>query len=217
MKKLLLAAIVMLALNMTGLAQSEKYVAAMQKNLAMSDSAFAQAPQLIALSNNFERIAVAEKSQWLPYYYAAFFLVNNGFMQGEDMSGGDVIAERAEKLLMKADSLSPKNSEISTLKSMIATLRMLVNPYQRYMQYGTIANSELQMAMDQDPANPRPYYLKGQTTKNTPANFGGGCDAAVKDLKMAKEKFASFTPTSAMAPNWGADRLDKLMKQCGLN
>ena len=214
MKKFLLSTVVLCLMASLSFAQSDKYMAAMGKNLQMSDSAFAHPAQLLTLSNSFERIAIAEKDQWLPYYYAALFQVNYGFMQGEDMSGGDAIAEKAEKLLMKADSLSPKNSEITTVKSMIATVRMLVNPYQRYMQYGMIVDTELSKAMLEDPTNPRPYYLKGQNLKNTPAQFGGGCETASKLLNTAKEKYATFKPASPIAPNWGKERTDAMIQEC---
>jgi hypothetical protein len=36
------------------------------------------------LANNFERIATAEKNQWLPYYYAAFCQVNLGFIEKDN-------------------------------------------------------------------------------------------------------------------------------------
>src|SRR6476619_5575761 len=70
----LIAMISALLLN----AQSEKYVGAMKKNIAELDSAH-DATHLSELANNFERIADAEKTQWLPYYYAAYCQVMNSF------------------------------------------------------------------------------------------------------------------------------------------
>jgi hypothetical protein len=184
----------------------------MKKNLSSVDSA--SSPQsVLALSDNFERIGIAEKSQWLPYYYASLMQVRYGFMQS-DMSGADPIADRAEKLLNKADSISPKNSEISCVKAMIATLRMLVNPMQRYMEQGPVIEQDLESAKAQDATNPRPYLLKGENLKNTPVQFGGGCDAAKETLATAKEKFATFKAASDIAPSWGAQRLQKLLDDC---
>lgn len=194
-------------------AQSDKYMGAMQKNLSMMDSAFANPSSMLVLSNNFERIGVAEKNQWLPYYYAAFLQVNYGF-RSEDMSGADPIADKAEALLNKADSLSPNNSEISTLRAMATSLKMLVSPQQRYMEMAPMVEASLAQAEAQDPSNPRPYYFKAQSLSKTPSQFGGGCDPAMELAKIAKEKFASFKPASAIAPTWGAEQNEMMMKGC---
>jgi hypothetical protein len=211
MKKFILG-FILLAGVMSVNAQSEKYVAAMKKNLDAVDFT-AGAQSMLSLSDNFERIGNAEKSQWLPFYYAALMQVRYGFMQ-TDMSGADPIADRAEKLLNKADSIQPKNSEISCVKAMIATLRMIVNPMARYMEQGALIEQNLDAAKEQDATNPRPYYLKGENLKNTPVQFGGGCDAAKPLLNTAKEKFASFKPASEIAPSWGAARVDALLAEC---
>src|SRR4051812_29786056 len=119
MKKLLFLSALSMA-SFFCFAQSDKYVAAMKNNIAALDSSFRNPANLAALANNFERIATAEKNQWLPYYYAAYCQVNLGFMQ-QDKSKTDGIADKATALIAKADSLSPKNSEVSVIKSMIAS------------------------------------------------------------------------------------------------
>ena len=194
-------------------AQSEKFIGAMKKNIAMIDSAFRNPDAFLDLANNFERIGVAEKTQWLPYYYAAYCRVNFGFMQ-KDPSGNDPIADKATELINRADSLLPKNSEVSVVKSMIATLQMIVNPQQRYMQYGTIIGQQLKKAMDEDPTNPRPYLIHGQNLKNTPEQFGGGCKTAKPELETAVEKFNTFKPASDISPNWGKTYTEGLLKSC---
>ena len=194
-------------------AQSEKYAPAMQKTLLSLDAAGEDGAKMLEVSNNFERIAKAEKNQWLPYYYAALTQVLYGFSQ-PDMNGGDPIADKALGFLNKADSLSKDNSEISCVKSMVATLQMLVNPQQRFMQMSQKIEGELQAAMAQDPANPRPYYLKGQNLKNTPAAFGGGCEAALPFFEKSKSRFDSFKSENPLAPNWGKGQLTTLIESC---
>lgn len=212
MKKLLLIAggcFVMLS----SFAQSERFTAAMKKNLSELDSAFKNPAYLLSLANNFERIASAEKTQWLPYYYAAFCQVNYGFMES-DKSKVDDIADKATVLINKADSLSPDNSEISCIKSMIASCHMMVNPMQRWQEYGAESNDNMEAAMKQDPANPRPYYLKGQGLKYTPEQFGGGCKTAVPVLETALEKFAAFKPASEIHPDWGKEIAQQIVDGC---
>ncbi len=212
MKKLFLSSIV-LFISIAVFAQSDKFAAAMKKNLATMETSFSNPPDLITSANNFERIANAEKNQWLPYYYAAFCLVNNGFME-PDKDKVDGIADRANLLIEKADSLSPNNSEISCIKSMIASCHMMVNPMQRWQEYGAESNSNMEAAMQQDPANPRPYYLKAQGLKNTPEQFGGGCKTAKPEMLTALTKYTTFKPASDLNPNWGKPQLEQLLKQC---
>ena len=194
-------------------AQSEKYTNAMKKNITLLDSAFAKPDNFLSMANTFERIGTTEKTEWLPFYYAAYCRVNYAFMQ-KDPSGNDPIAEKATALINTADSLQPNNSEISCVKSMIASVQMLVNPQQRFMQYGAASQKELQKAMQQDPTNPRPYMLKGQSLKYTPEQFGGGCKNAMPQLEIAMEKFTSFKAVSEIYPSWGKSYTGDIIKQC---
>lgn len=194
-------------------AQSEKYTAAMKKNLAAMDTAFSSPASLISLANSFERIATTEKNQWLPYYYAAFLQVNAGIMD-QDRSKADAIADKATALLNAADSLSPNNSEISCVKSVIASCHMLVNPQERWMQYGQESAKQLETAIQQDPTNPRPNFLKGQGLKYTPEQFGGGCATAKPELETALQKYNAFKPASDISPNWGKQIVEQLLSDC---
>ena len=211
MKKMFIV-LLSLVVAAPGFAQSEKFTRAMTNTLAQFDSA-KTADDMLSVSASFERIADAEKSQWLPYYYASLSQVLYAFMKN-DMANNDGFAGKAETLLNKADALQPNNSEISCVKSMIATLRMLVNPQQRWQQYGATIQTELDNAKKQDPANPRPYYLQGQNLRNTPEQFGGGCNSAKPVLEEAVKKFEVFKPASSIAPNWGKDQAQKTLATC---
>lgn len=212
MKKLfLLNAVFFLTINV--FAQSEKYIAVMKSNIAAIDTSFKDPANLLNLANNFERIATAEKNQWLPYYYAALCQVNYTYRE-QDKSKVDAIADKATELIDKADALAPNNSEISCIKSMIASSHMMVNPMQRYQEYGPEASSYIDAAMQQNPANPRPEYLKGQGLKYTPEQFGGGCATAKPVLQSSLDKYNKFKPASELHPNWGKQRVELLLSEC---
>jgi hypothetical protein len=212
MKKLIILSAIIIT-SFSSFAQNEKFVAAMKKNITQIDSAFTKPDLFISLANNFERIGTSEKNQWLPFYYAAYCRINNAYMQKEP-SANDAVADYATKLINKADSLMPNNSEISCIKSMIASLQMMVNPQARWGQYGPISQKAMVAAMEQDPTNPRPYMLKGQGLKFTPEAFGGGCKTALMPLKTAVEKYATFKPVSDIAPNWGKTYTEGMAKEC---
>ena len=69
MKKSLFT-IALVAISFLSFSQSEKFQKAMEQNIAQFDAA-KTAADFLSVGSNFERIAEAEKNQWLPYYYAA--------------------------------------------------------------------------------------------------------------------------------------------------
>lgn len=212
MKKLFLIAAVSFLVTCS-FAQSEKYMASMKSSIAAMDTSFKNPADLLTLANKFERIAIAEKDQWLAYYYAALCQVNYSYME-KDKSKVDAIADKATELINKADALQPNNSEISCIKSMIASSHMMVDPMTRFMEYGPESQSHIDAAMQQDPANPRPEYLKGQGLKYTPEQFGGGCATAKPVLQSSLDKYNKFVPASDIHPNWGKQRVEMLIGEC---
>lgn len=190
-------------------AQNEKYIKAMEKLVPAIDTLW-NAEGLKELANSFERIADAEKTQWLPYYYAALAHVNAGYamsMTGGGMGGNadktDPEADQAEKLLNKAEALSKDNSEIFVVKKLIAMLRLIGDPMTRYMTYGPAASNALATAKKLNPENPRVYLQEGADKYNTPEQFGGSKEEGKKMLEDAVKKFESFKPESSIHPNWG--------------
>ncbi len=183
-------------------AQNEKYVQAMQSNIAQLDSALMKG-NIAGLSNNFERIGDAEKNQWLPYYYASYCTVMGAYME-QDKNKTDGIADKAEQLIQKAETIAGKeNSETCVIKSMIASAHMMVDPQARWQQYGQAASVNIAKAKELDPANPRPVYLEGQAKFYTPESFGGGKAPAKELLNKALQMFDTFKPQTALHPSWG--------------
>ncbi len=211
MKKLLI--ILTLALTTsTVFAQSAKYNDAMTKTLAEMDT-LKSGDQFMALANKFERIALAEKSMWLPYYYSALARCTAVFIYN-DNAKTDAILDVAEKHAKIADSLQPKNSEILVLRSMVLGGRIMVDPMTRGQSLGMQSMMVMNEAMQIDPTNPRAYYMLGQSLFYTPPQFGGGKDQGCAMFKKSKENYAIFKPASALHPNWGEDQVDEMLKQC---
>ncbi len=217
MKKLLFLTVSFLALQQAG-AQSEKYIRAMEERVAAIDTTRNTA-MLTDLANAFERIADAEKTQWLPYYYAALAHVNAGYTLISDvMSGGmaeklDPYAEKAELALNKAEALSSNNSEIYVIRKMIASLRMIADPMSRFMTYGPEAAEALAIAKKLDPSNPRVYLLEGQDKLFTPEQYGGSKEEAKKLLEEALKKYDEFKAANSIAPTWGRNMAHYFLSQ----
>ncbi|HET6227705.1 MAG TPA: hypothetical protein VFF27_15590 [Bacteroidia bacterium] len=209
MKKTILLALV--CLNLGAMAQNKKYLDAMEKNVAAVDTS-RTIDQLQPLENNFERIANAEKKEWLPYYYAAYCNVNMTYAtKGNDI---DTYCDKADALVHKADSLNPDNSEIQALKAQIAAARISVNPALRGRKYGSEAAQLREKAKKLDPANPRPWMLEGMSLFYTPSAFGGGKDKAKVSYTKALELYESFKPASSIHPRWGKGTTQYFLGQC---
>lgn len=207
------ATVCLLVFSTVGMAQSDKYLKAMQKNISELESAMQQ-NTMATLANNFERIAEAEKTQWLPYYYAAYCTVMHSFAE-TDKSKTDGIADRATVLIEKAEQLAGgENSETCIIKSMIASSHMMVDPMTRWQAYGQASSSNITKAKTMDPTNPRAVYLEAQSKFFTPENFGGGKAAAKPGFEKALQMFETFKPASELAPTWGKSATQYFLSQC---
>jgi hypothetical protein len=216
MKKITLFLLGTIIFCFSSFAQDEKYTMAMQEKVVAVDTV-RKTDDLIALSASFERIADAEKTKWLPYYYAALTQVNAAYYLGEaDMKKAeqtDPMADRAETLINKAEELSANNSEIFIVKKMIATLRMMPGEMDRYMKYGPVAEKALQTAMKLNPENPRVYLLQAQDKFYTPEQYGGSKEEAKKLLEVANKKYEVFKPVSNLDPDWGRGTVQYFLAQ----
>jgi hypothetical protein len=205
MKKLLLLSL-SVVVAIASFSQSEKYTKAMEQLVPAVDTT-RNVDGLTNLSNSFQRIADAEKSEWLPYYYAALTQVSAAYMIGMGKMGlaekTDPMADKADELLKKAEALSKDNSEIYCVKKMIASLRLIGDPQNRYAIFGPAAEEALATAKSLDPSNPRVTLLEGQDKLFTPEQFGGSKTEAKALFEEAIKKFETFKPQSAIHPTWG--------------
>jgi hypothetical protein len=192
-------------------ADDSKYEKAMKKNLSKIDSAM-NVGAMLDVANGFERIAFAEKDIWLPYYYASFMLTLASFTD-TTASNKDSYLDKADTFINIADSLEEDESEIYVLKGMIAQARLQIDPMNRWMKYGAMANNNFLKAMKIDTLNPRPEYLQGVSLYYTPEQFGGGPTPAKRLLEKSLEKFNQFVPDNDLMPNWGREMTEQMLEQ----
>lgn len=211
MKRIILALTFCTAM-VASFAQSDRYAAAMKKNLAMFDSSKTTADYQ-ALSDAFIRIGDAEKTQWEPYYYAGLALASAGWLGQLDK---DDNAGKINSLCDKAEALATTDaakSEICAIRNMSATQQMMVDPQNRYMQYGTAASGAIKKGMQLNPNNPRMYYLQGMSLFNTPVQFGGGKDKAKPVFEKAVELYKAEQP-EGFSPRWGKAQAEAQLALC---
>jgi hypothetical protein len=193
---------------LTASAQSEKYVKAMEALVPAVDTTHS-IDGLTDLANSFQRIANAEKTQWLPYYYAAFCNISkaNMYYTTGQVDKIDPLMDIAEPLLNKAEELEKNNSEIFCLKKMFNTGKMMADPMSRFMVYGAAASEALEKAKKLDPNNPRVTLQEGIDKYYTPEQFGGSKEEGKKLFQEAAKKMETFKPASSIHPSWGMGQI----------
>jgi hypothetical protein len=172
--------------------------------------------ELKAVEARFERIAMAEPSQWIPRYYIAMINCNMAF-QNPDPAQKKLYTDKAQKFIDEAMNIASKESELYTLQGMIYLAVIGINPMNNGMVYSGKATGSFETAKALNPNNPRPYYMQGLTVLNTPVEYGGGKKAAIGLLTKANELFASFVPVSPLYPNWGKDDCAVRLEDCNKN
>lgn len=185
-------------------AQSDKYIASMEKAIAKMDAA-REFPQVQEASNIFERIMNAESKEWLPAYYTAYCKINLASlsMQKGEIDKLEAFINDAQSALDKALAIAPEESELHAMQGFIFTSRIWSDPMTLGAKFSPMAHESFAKAIALNPQNPRAYHLRGQLIFYTPEFWGGGPANAKNDLTKADELFASFESTSSIHPSWG--------------
>ena len=208
MHKMILALALLVTMEVSA-QKDDKYTQVMQKNISLLDSA-KSIDALQSLAGTFDRIGDAEKTKWLPYYYAALAQTWVGW--NPECKDKDANSAKINAFLAKAEAIE-KNSELYVVENMSATQQMLVDPQSRWMTNGKDAASALQKGIQADPNNPRLYYLQGMSLLGTPAQFGGGKDKAKPLFEKSLALYQTMKPLP-LYPNWGQKQAEDGLAQC---
>ena len=208
MKQLILL-ITLLAFSTSGF--TTDYKEAMAQNIQkMYQSASIE--ELTNVANQFERIGQKQKNEWLPGYYAAYsyvsILFSNRELSAEKKSG---YLKQAQEHIKKIMKIAPTESEIYVLQALVYQMH-ITNPAEGYT-YASMASEALAKAEVFNPKNPRVYYLKGLNLYYTPEEYGGGKEAALPNLKKAKDLFDQVTGEPSLMPSWGSEHNTMLINQ----
>ena len=201
MKKLVFGICLFIGMNAFSQTAYEK---AMSEKIALVEN-HKTADEFTALANDFKRIGDKEKTQWLPYYYAAFSTIQKGRMAMREGKVADLdpIAADAQKSLDLAMDLSKDNAENLILQKMIHGLKMMVDPQARFMSEGMLAADALSKAEKIDAGNPRITLMKAEDTYFTPEQFGGSKARGLELFQKSLDQFKIYKTKSALDPSWG--------------
>lgn len=187
---------------------------AMKESLTLLDSA-KTTEEMQAVVGRFERIALTETDRWEPLYYAAFTQINLSFRE-KDGDKKDAILDLAEKNIENALAVNGDKSELYALQGFLYQGRIQVSPM-RGMTYSQKASDIIGKAIEENPENPRAFFLMAQNIYYTPKMFGGGGKNALPKFQEAKVKFENEKGKDGIGPKWGAKSNLRMIDACTKN
>jgi hypothetical protein len=162
----------------------------------------------------FERIASAEKDNYLPNYYVALINTTEAFNPANKDKITSLLA-KANAALDVELAKAPNNVELLVVQAMAKTALLASDP----MTYGMTLSPKISgiymKAYMLAPENPRVALCKAEF------DLGGAkwTGADVKEICSRVEKsidlFAKFKPETPFSPSWGLDRAQEALKNCG--
>lgn len=166
------------------------------------------------LANKFDRIANAEKTEWLPLYYHAHCYIIMSFMEQSDMLKKDEYLDVAETSMNKMTGIVPDESEVYALKAFMLTARLVVDPMTRGQEYGILSGQAVGKALGLNPNNPRAKYINISNEMGTAQFFGSDVSIYCDQAKELLENWDEYKPASPIHPNWGKDQVKGIVESC---
>lgn len=163
--------------------------------------------------NLFERIGVAEKDNWLPYYYAAQVEILSSFGV-KDVVVLDANLKKGQAYLDQAKQLSKDNSEIVILQALLHTVWVTYDGATYGRKYSKKISKLYKKAEKLAPENPRAIYCQAEWNIGGAEFFGQDTQPFCKDIEKSLDLFATFELPSPFYPNWGEDRAKKILANC---
>ena len=161
----------------------------------------------------FERIASAEKSNWLPNYYVALVNTTDAF-DPKNKANIPALLDKAQRALDDAAIISSDNAEIMVLQALIYTAWLVQDPMTNGMKYSALAMKEYEKALAIAPNNPRAVFGKAEFEMGGAKYWGTDTKPMCEQVAKSIELFATFKPESEFHPKWGLDRAQEILKTC---
>jgi len=188
--------------------QQGKFEEGMGKGLGMWKSG--QATEASAL---LERIASAEKTNWLPDYYVGMINCTEAFKPANKEKATALI-EKAQTALNAANLKSANNPELLVLQAMIYTATLVQDPMTNGMKYSMLANGEYEKAKAMAPNNPRVVFCSAEFALGGAKWSGADTKPICAEITRSIELFNNFKPETPFHPNWGLDRAQQALTSC---
>lgn len=206
------ATFILLLVALTVSAGDEAFQQAMGKQIGAVYSA-QTIDELQAASNALDRIGQAEKSRWEPQYYSAFGYIMMATRE-KDPAKKDSFLDQALERVRQGAEISKENSELLALEGFVHMLRVSVDPASRGQQYSGMSMNAFGKALKANPNNPRALSLMAQMQYGTAQFFGSSTAEPCGMAGKALELFNTTGNTEPLAPQWGKEMTQGMVKKC---
>lgn len=206
MKKLLFTILLGLSVSVSAQDQYEK---GMSKALELWGQG-----KIVEASNLFERIAMAEDDNWIPYYYVAMVNTTASFGEKDEQKLRQQL-DKSKEFVDIAKNISPGNPELLIMEALTNTAWIAFDG----ATYGmTLSGKNVQLynkALELAPENPRVLLSKTEWDMGAARYFGKDTSLYCKDIEKAVELFGTFKPSEEpFYPSWGIERANEVLAQC---
>ena len=194
-------------LTVTAFAQ-DQYTAGMQKAFSLWEEG-----KITEASNLFERIALAEDKNWIPYYYAAQVNAVSAFGLENEVELTKRL-EKAKEFVDIAKNISPNNAELLVQEAIINTAWIAFDGATYGMTLSGKNVKLYQQAFALAPDNPRVVFSKADWDMGAARYFGKDTSVYCKDIERSLELFATFESEIPFYPKWGEERAKQVLEGC---
>ena len=160
-----------------------------------------------------ERIAAAEKNNWLPNYYVALINTTEAFNPANKEKVPAMII-KAQNAIDNATLISPNNDEIMVVQAMLYTVILLQDPMTNGVKYTGLAMEQYGKALAINPNNPRAVFSKAEFEIGSAKYWGTDTKPMCAQIEKSIQLFANFKPETPFSPKWGLDRAQEALKGC---
>jgi tetratricopeptide (TPR) repeat protein len=205
-----LVVLLAILISSTAMAQS-KYEQGMTKAFELMEQ-----DKMDEASNLFQRIATAEKENWLPYYYVAQVEILKVWQNWEERDETMLKAQtaKAQEYIYTANSFTIDNVYTMYLQAQVHTIWVADDG----MKYGMSLSPKVvqlyEKALKLEPNNPMLILSKAEWDMGGAAFFGTSTEPYCKEIERAMTLFPTFKPATQFHPNFGADRVQEVLEKC---
>lgn len=161
----------------------------------------------------FERIASAEKNNWLPNYYVALVNSTSAF-KTKDKTQISALLGKAQEALDKELDKNPNNAELLVIQALINTAWIVADPMTNGMKLSAKTVEIYNKAIAIEPNNPRAVFGKAEFEIGGARYFGSDTKPMCAQIDKAIELFATFKLQTPFHPKWGLERALEAQKEC---
>jgi len=161
----------------------------------------------------FERIAAAEKENWLPNYYVALVNTTAAF-KTKDSEQVNALLTKAQFALDKEMDKDPNNVELIVLQAMIHTAWIAFDPMTNGQKFSGKVMQLYAQAEVISPKNPRVMLSKARFEMGSARFFGTDIQPICERIENSIILFNNFKPETPFHPDWGKNQAEELLKSC---